>query len=263
MKPRQILWLGLAMILAVAPALGQRAQITGRVTDATGAVVPGAQVEVTNTDTGVTRTATTNELGYYTVALLPNGHYRMRIKHAGFRVLEQEGITLEEGQALRLDFVLQLGEVTESVTITGSPTLIQTSSSEVSTVIPNQRVLDLPMRGRNFFALVGLVPGVRPLGGFNELPVAAWGSSQASISGGAPGLNNLMVDGIAAEGVASGAFNVFLSVDAIEEFRITTRNAIRNIKTNCHVTVIILSYHRKLVATDNDGGGLWWRRSCW
>ena len=218
-----------AALLAVtlfAPVLrAQRAQITGRVTDHTGAVIPSAPVRVTNTDTDVTRSATTNELGYYTMPLLPNGNYRVAIQHPGFRMVERTGIVLQEDQVLRLDFVLEVGEVTESVTITGTPTLIQTSTSELSTVIPNQRVLDLPMRGRNFFSLVGLVPGVRPIGGFNELPVAAFGSSQASIAGGAPGLNNLMVDGVAAEGVASGAFNVFLSVDAIEEFRIISRNA--------------------------------------
>jgi len=206
-------------------ALAQQAQITGRVTDATSAVVVGAEISVSSLDTGVVRSASTNESGYFTVPLLPAGRYRVSVQQAGFRTAQSAEFSLDSGQVFRLDFQLQLGEVTESVTVSGSSTLIQTATSDISTVVPNQRVVDLPMRGRNFFSLVALVPGVRPIGGFNELPVAAWGSSQASISGGAPGVNNFMVDGVAAEGVASGAFNVFLSVDAIEEFRIITRNA--------------------------------------
>jgi hypothetical protein len=215
----------LAASLFPALLVAQRAQITGRVTDPSAAVIASVEVRVTHTDTDVTRTAATNELGYYTLPLLPHGKYRVAIQHPGFRSVEHPDVVLQEDQVLRLDFTLQVGEVTENITVTGTSSLIQTSTSEVSTVIPNQRVLDLPMRGRNFFALVGLVPGVRPIGGYNELPVAAFGSSQASIAGGAPGVNNLMVDGVAAEGVASGAFNVFLSVDAIEEFRIISRNA--------------------------------------
>lgn len=216
-------WFLLALFASLAPA--QQAQITGRVTDTTSAVVAGAEVTVSSLDTGVTRSARTNDVGYYTIPLLPTGRYKASVQQPGFRTAQSGEFSLDDGQVFRLDFSLQVGELTESITISGSSTLIQTATSEISTVVPNQRVLDLPMRGRNFFSLAALVPGVRPIGGFNELPVAAFGSSQAAISGGSPGVNNYMVDGVAAEGAASGAFNVFLSVDAVEEFRIITRNA--------------------------------------
>jgi len=222
---RALVWGALWGVALPVLALAQTAQITGRVTDASAAVIPAAEVTISHTGTGVTRTTSSNEVGYFTMPLLPRGDYRVAVRHPGFRGVERSGILLDEGQILRLDFVLQIGEASESITISGAPSMIETATSQISTVVSNQLVVDLPMRGRNFFSLVGLVPGVRPLGGFNNLPVAAFGSSQASIAGGAPGLNNFMVDGIAAEGVASGAFNVFLSIDSIEEFRIITRNA--------------------------------------
>ncbi|MCL5743164.1 MAG: carboxypeptidase regulatory-like domain-containing protein, partial [Acidobacteria bacterium] len=228
MKPNNVhrtlvtaaIWFSFSLI-----CFAQTAQLTGRITDSSEAVVPSVDVVVTNISTGLARTTKSNAVGYYTMPLLPRGSYRVAVRSTGFKPIERSGITLDEGQALRLDFVMEVGAVTENIEISGTPTLIETTTNAVSTVIPNQRLLDMPMRGRNFFSLVDLVPGVRGLGDYSDIPVAAWGSAQAAIGGGTPGGNNLMVDGIAAEGVASGAFNVFLSLDAIEEFRIITRNA--------------------------------------
>lgn len=180
---------------------------------------------MTNTDTGMTRTATSNELGYYTAPLLPRGNYQVRVRNAGFKTIECAGVLLDEGQVLRLDFVLQLGAVTESIQVTGTPSLIETSTTAVSTVVPNQKILDLPMLGRNFFSLAQLVPGVRGMGAYTGLPVDSWQTSRAAIGGGAPSANNYMVDGIAAEMTTSGGFLFFPSVDATEEFRVITRNA--------------------------------------
>ncbi len=211
--------------LAAQGAFGQTAQITGRVTDASDAVVPGVEVSVTNSDTGVTRTAASNESGYYSVPLLPQGNYRVRARMAGFKTIERTGLVLDEGQVLRVDFGLQVGEVTESVEVVGAPSLVDTTTTAVSTVVSNQKIVDMPMLGRNFMALAQLVPGVRGIGNYTGLPVDSWDSSRASIGGGAPSSNNYMVDGIASEAMTSGGFNVLLSVDATEEFRIISRNA--------------------------------------
>jgi len=181
---RALVWGALWGVALPVLALAQTAQITGRVTDASAAVIPAAEVTISHTGTGVTRTTSSNEVGYFTMPLLPRGDYRVAVRHPGFRGVERSGILLDEGQILRLDFVLQIGEASESITISGAPSMIETATSQISTVVSNQLVVDLPMRGRNFFSLVGLVPGVRPLGGFNNLPVAAFGSSQASIGRG-------------------------------------------------------------------------------
>jgi len=215
-----LIWFSFAVV-----SFAQTSQITGRVTDSSNAVVPSAEVLVTNTDTGVTRTTSANELGYYTAPLLPRGNYRVLVRNPGFKTIERSGLLLDEGQVLRLDFALEVGQVTESVNVVGSASLIETATTTVSSVIPNQKILDMPMQGRNFFKLVDLVPGVRPVGGYSQFPVDSFGASSASISGGAPSSNNYMIDGAAADTVNSGTFTIFLSVDSIEEFRIITRNA--------------------------------------
>lgn len=205
-------------------ASAQTAQITGRVTDTAEAVVPGAAVNITNVDTGIARNSTTNEEGYYTVSLLPRGNYQVAINREGFKGLTKSGITLDEGQTQRLDFALEVGLVSENVEVTGTAPLLERDTTAVSTVIPNQKIVDLPLLNRNVITLAGLVPTVRPVGDFGGLPVSSFDGARVSIGGGPPSSNNLQIDGIAAENYTSGGLNVFLSVDATEEFRVISRN---------------------------------------
>ncbi|MEN6535732.1 MAG: TonB-dependent receptor [Bryobacteraceae bacterium] len=214
------------MLLAVAPmlALAQTAQITGRIADASDAIVTGGHVVVLNTATGIQRETASNEAGYYTVALLPKGSYQVTVKRDGFRTITRSGIELDEGQALRLDFRLEVGQVTEAIEVHAASTLLDTTTTAMSTVVPNQRIEDLPMAGRNPVALAQLVPGVRMLGSMGALPVSSWSSAPASIGGGSPSSNEYLIDGVANEFFNGGGMMSFLSVDATEEFRIITRN---------------------------------------
>ena len=209
---------------AAAAAFAQTAQITGRVLDSSDAIVPGGTVVVLNTDTGVSRTMATNDSGYYTAPLLPRGNYRVSASKEGFRTVAHSGISLDDGQVFRLDLVLTVGQVAESVEVTATANLLDTSTTAMATVVPKQRIEDLPLLGRNPVALAALVPGVRIMGSFGVLQVSGFDGSRMSIGGGAPSVNNFMVDGVAAENFTSGGLNVSLSVDATEEFRIVTRN---------------------------------------
>lgn len=223
-RSRTILTAAGLLIFGATGCFSQTAQITGRITDPTQAVVPQAQVLVTNSDTGITRSSPSNESGYYSIPLLPRGNYLVVVKKTGFKQVERTGIALDEGQVLRQDFVLEIGQVTETVEVSATPTQLETATTSMSTVVGSQRILDLPILSRNPVALAKLVPGVRAIGDFGGLPVSSYGTAGASIGGGSPSTNAYMIDGIAAENFTSGGMNVFLSVDATEEFRIITRN---------------------------------------
>ena len=214
-----ILWIALPQLVA------QTSEITGRVADTSGATVPEASVSVTNVDTGVSRQTRTNTEGYYTVPLLPHGNYRVAVNMKGFRSAARSGIVLDEGQISRLDFTLEVGQITETVEVKGASPLLETEHPTVSTVVTNEKIVDLPLLGRNIVELAPLVAGVRTVGPFGGVWSSSYNTSSMSIAGGSPSGNNLMVDGIADEHWTSGGFQGYLSVDATEEFRIVTRNA--------------------------------------
>lgn len=217
------LGVGLFLILALA-ALAQTAQITGRISDANQAIVPGATVIITNLDTGIERASASNDEGYFTVPALPRGSYKLTANKAGFKTTTRTGVNLDEGQVLRLDLQLEPGEVKEAVEITGAAPLLEAATPTMSTVIPNEKITQLPLLNRNIITLAALAPTVRPVGAFGGLPVSSFDGARMSIGGGPPSSNNLMIDGVSAENFTSGGLNVFLSVDATEEFRIVTRN---------------------------------------
>ncbi len=203
----------------------QNAQITGRVSDPTGAPVPGAKLTLHNGDTGVERRIETNGEGYYALALLVRGHYTLSAEKTGFQVAKRSDVVLDEGQVARLDFDLKLGKVGETVEVSGAAPLLETENASISAVVTNQKVVDLPLMNRNIMGLTALLPGVRPTANLGGMSRSALGSFAASIGGGAPSANNPMVDGVAADEFESGSITISLSVDATEEFRIIAHNA--------------------------------------
>lgn len=224
MLVNRVVLLALLAIVGGDAAFGQTAQITGRVTDATQAVVPGAKVMVKNLDTGIAREVMTNNEGYFTAPLLTRGRYELTVQAEGFRMVRRADIVLDEGQMMRSDFSLEIGAVAESIDVSATAQLLQTEEPSLSAVVTNKSVVDLPLVGRNPLALAALQAGVRATGRFGDLPVSAFDGSRASIAGGPPSGNNYMVDGVAAENFTSGGMNVALSVDATEEFRVITKN---------------------------------------
>src|SRR5262249_52736230 len=135
-------------------------QITGVVADSSGGVLAGATVTVTNQQTNAARTTTTNSVGGYAFpALLPGG-YKVKAEMSGLQAEIRSGVELQVAQTARLDFQLKVGALAEAVEVTGGAPLLTTENATIGTVIDNQRIVDLPLNGRNFTALIALSPNV-------------------------------------------------------------------------------------------------------
>ena len=133
--------------------------INGTVSDSTGAVINGASVTLTNTDTGVQRTTQTTQTGRYSLTEVPPGRYSLKVEKRGFRVDDRTGITLTVNQTLTFDEVLVPGAQTQTVTVNADVAAIDASTAANGTAITTQQVRDLPLNGRNFTQLLTLTPG--------------------------------------------------------------------------------------------------------
>ena len=154
-----------ALFLLLTSASSLRAQtqtgtITGTVADSTGAVLVGATVTITNEGTDVAQTTTADAQGRYLVPLLPVGTYDVQAKLAGFQTVVHKGITVAVGATPIVDFALPVGTVSETVTVAGEVSQVQTQTAAVSSLVSPQQVSQLPLNGRNFTQLIGLAPGV-------------------------------------------------------------------------------------------------------
>src|SRR5216117_1756560 len=124
-------------------------QISGTARDASGAVLPGVQVTATQTETGIARTTVTNETGFYVLASLPLGPYRLEATLPGFRTFAQTGIVLQVGSSAVIDVKMEVGEVAQSVEVQSDVAQVETRKVGVGTIVENtQRILDLPLNGR-------------------------------------------------------------------------------------------------------------------
>src|SRR6266436_3159758 len=130
------------------------AQINGSVKDQSGAVLPGVEIAVTQTDTGAKRAVVTDETGSYILANLPLGPYRLEAALPGFRTYVRTGIILQVGASPVVNAVLEVGQVSEQVEVKADAALVETRGSGIGTVVDNQRVLELPLNGRNVQELV-------------------------------------------------------------------------------------------------------------
>jgi hypothetical protein len=136
-------------------------EILGIVSDTSGAIVPGATVIITRVATGETRTATTNRAGEYTFPLIDIGEYTVRVDMQGFRPQTITGLKVETQQKARVNFSLEVGQLTESVEVVASAVALATDDASVGQVIENKRTADLPLNGRNIISLAVLAPGVQ------------------------------------------------------------------------------------------------------
>ena len=200
----------------------QTAQITGRLSDSSGAVIPGARVGVTNEKTGIGRETVSNNEGYYTIPLLPPGEYRVSVRKEGFKPLVQVNVVLNVEQVARLDFTMQPGELSETVTITSDAPLMNTETSSVGQVVDNKTVVTLPLNGRNYSLLAVLAPGATPNPGSRT-------EDGFSLNGNRLFQNSYQVDGADNNnyifGVDTNTTQALRpSVDAIQEFKVETAN---------------------------------------
>ncbi len=212
-----------SLILAAGwTAWGQGAEITGRVTDPSGSVVPAAAVTVLNVATGVRYPAKTNDQGYYSVPNLAPGNYQVDVKAAGFKPVVRAGIALQVEQVARVDFTLQLGNVSEQVEVSGAAPLVESETSDVGQVINNKSIVEMPLDGRNAWdlsKLTGAATYVGNQGDANEIP---W----VSLAGSRVKSQEFFLDGgsVQKSGLATAQAELEPMVDAVEEFKVVTNN---------------------------------------
>ncbi len=208
----------LALLLALAPPAraGQagRAALTGEVRDPAGLVLPATSVVATNTATGAVRATAASTSGVYALAGLAPGSYRVVFTLAGFRPVVRDEVRLETGETTRVDVVLPVGGITESVSVERDRTALRTESASLGAVIDHATTVALPLSGRSFVQLAALVPGV-------ALPP---GSAFPRINGGRPRTNEYLFDGISVLQPEPGQVAFLPVLDAIEEFKIESNN---------------------------------------
>jgi hypothetical protein len=204
------------------------AQITGEVVDSSGAPVAGAEIVAHNLATNFASRGSTNSIGVYTVFSLPPGSYTITAQAKGFRVVQQSDITIRIDQIARLDFRLEVGAMSESVTVSASSVLLDEETSSLSQVIDDKKVEGLPLNGRSPFRLVQLTPGVlsNPAsnGQFNDVPVATTWDTNFSINGGRNESNEFMIDGVPATAGFFDQITTIPTVDATQEFRVESNS---------------------------------------
>jgi len=222
----KIVQISLAVLLLAAmasvPAAAQTSlgTITGSVTDASGAFVPGVTITVTNEGTGSTRTVTSNEAGSYTIPSLPPAVYTLEATMEGFQKAVQRGVRLEVNQTLRVDLELRIGELTEIVEVSAAAPQLQTESATVATTVDNEKVVELPLNGRSFTQLTVLVPGA--VGGSGANTGFQTSGTSVSISGLRSEANNYTLDGVNNNESFFKTYGLQPSIDAIQEFKVQT-----------------------------------------
>ncbi len=212
------------LLLVAAPAArGQEARGTlqGRVSDASGGVVPGATVEIANVATGVNTPTTTNEEGNYRVPFLNPGVYRVTVTLDGFSKFVSQNIDLHVAEVLTLDATLQAGQITDEVTVSAAAAVIDTSSAGLGQVVDARRISELPIREGTAVELVILAPGVQNTTDLRSRKAAFNnGLSQWASDGAGEKRNDFTIDGVA--NVAADRVAYSPPSAAVEEFRITT-----------------------------------------
>ncbi|MGH9256129.1 MAG: carboxypeptidase-like regulatory domain-containing protein, partial [Vicinamibacterales bacterium] len=155
---RGVFFATLALVLTSATAWAQlsTAQLSGRVTDESGAVLPGVTITATQTDTGLVRSVTTDENGTYVLPNLPTGPYRLEAMLQGFRTFSQTGIVLQVAATPSLNVVLGLGNLEETISVEAATPLVDVQSAGISDVVDNARIVELPLQGRQVTDLIVL-----------------------------------------------------------------------------------------------------------
>ena len=221
-----LLVVALSLLPHAAFAQAVSGTIIGTVTDSSGAVMANAKVTVVNEGTGLTRTVVADANGDFTAPSLPTGRYTIIAEASGFKTLTLSNIDLGVDQRARFDLKLEVGSVSESVTIEARAPLLQTSSSELGTTVTNQQIEALPLNGRNFVNLTRTVPGVlRGIPGANidGAGSLAWRASASfSANGQRPRDNNFLLDGVDNNETWLQTVVIFPSVDSLDEFKLQT-----------------------------------------
>ena len=222
---RSIVCIAAVLILAAIPVAAQlpTGTILGNVKDSSGASIPGAMVTLKNTDTNLTKTATTEADGSYRFPELAVGHYEMTASAAGFRTENRTGLTLEVTQTGVINFALQVGSTAQQVTVSSEIPLVNTQDSTLGGTVNETKMAELPLNGRNYIDLALLQPGVTP----DKNQRNSSGGTSFSVNGAPPRSNNFTLDGAILQnstgrGPTAGDSGDALGVDGIKEYKVVT-----------------------------------------
>jgi hypothetical protein len=195
--------------------------IMGTLKDTSGAIIPRADVTITNQQTGRQESTTTDLQGRYTSVPLPPGEYRVEAGLQGFRRAARTDVPVQVNSTVVIDFTLELGELTDQVEVRADATLLETTTATVGKVVDNRRILELPLNTRNVYSLIFLTPGVAGSIGNN------YNSMSYTVNGARPTMMDTVIDGVTASFPTVNGFtgiSVFPSVDAIQEFKVLGAN---------------------------------------
>src|SRR5215469_16653254 len=224
MRPKSILAI---LLLSALSLLGQTlGDISGQVGDPTHAAVAESTVTLTNTATNAVRQASTNTEGLYTFAAVPPGVYNIKVEHPGFKTATSSSVEVQVQQSVRLDFTLEVGQVTESVQVEAAADLLQSENATVGSVIESKSIAELPLNGREYLNLVTLSPNVSNLAPPSGQAQSRQGGDRANQSISAGG-NRIVFDYFTLDGIVNTDpnFNTYIvlpSIDALQEFKVQT-----------------------------------------
>ncbi|MBI3698560.1 MAG: TonB-dependent receptor, partial [Acidobacteria bacterium] len=214
------------LLSSLAWAQTPTAEITGTVSDPTNAVVAGATVAITNLGTNLQRVLATNSAGVYDAPSLAPGVYSIRVTMTGFKAEVRNNIEVQVNQVARLNFTLEVGNVSETVEVEAAAPTLETETTTIGTVIENKRIQELPLNGRNYLQLASLVPGATTYGPSNSIAQARGGGDrsnfQLNLSGQRLEYNHYSLDGIENTDPNYGTYLFQPSVDALQEFKVET-----------------------------------------
>ncbi|MBM3725780.1 MAG: carboxypeptidase regulatory-like domain-containing protein [Acidobacteria bacterium] len=224
-------------------------EIIGDVTDTSGAAVPNAKITATNAETGVmAREVTSGADGNYIITLLPPGTYNFTVEASGFRKLAQSGVGLQTNQRAKVDFQLQVGQVSETVEVQATAPLLESQSSSLGQVIGQQFVSELPLNGRNFVQLAILNPGVNGTG-FSTSNTIMSGArpddrrpgTEIFSNGNREGSNNFLYDGADNNERLIGLIVLRPAIEAIREFKVQTNMYSADLGRNSGAVVDVIT----------------------
>lgn len=221
----------LALLLFAALGMAQlnTGNISGTVTDQSGGTAPGVNVTVRNVETGVTRSLQTNAAGRYDALALPVGNYEVDAQLAGFQRSVRSGITLTLGRTAVVDFVLQVGEVTQSVTITGEAAQVETTTATVTNLVDERRVLEIPLNNRDLtqLAFQNALVLRTPTGAPGTRNASGGTGDHLSVAGMRGNMNTYLLDGVSnadISGNSQSATTAYSGAETVKEFQVITNN---------------------------------------
>ena len=201
-------------------------QVTGQITDSSGAAVPDAAITLKNTSTDAVRRTVSTASGDYSFPSLPPGAYSVQAEKPGFKRSESDNVIVQVQQTVRLDLTLTIGQVTESVIVEASAVALQAENATVGTVVENKRIVELPLNGRNFLQLVALAPNVTTLSPQAGQAGSRQGGDRAaqsiSVAGQRTMFDYFTLDGVNNTDPNFNTYVVLPSIDALQEFKVQT-----------------------------------------